>query len=188
MFLQTEQTQMKFHLGLHCFESIDLQVSSPKKVENPNHFLFVYCIFTKITVHTPLSDHLKHRMWHFIWVYTVQKVLIYKFPVKRVENPNHFLFVYCLHTPLSDHLKHIQGAQWLSGRELDSRPTGCGFEPYRRHCIVSLSKTHLSLLSTGSTQEYRPDITEKMLTGTKRIKSNKLFMALVVLKEMVFIE
>ena len=30
---------------------------------------------------------------------------------------------------------------------------GCGFEPHRHHCVVSLSKTHLSLLSTGSTQE-----------------------------------
>ena len=28
-----------------------------------------------------------------------------------------------------------------------------GFEPHRRHCIVSLNKAHLSLLSTGSTQE-----------------------------------
>ena len=33
-------------------------------------------------------------------------------------------------------------AQWLSGRVLDSRPTGCGFEPHRCHCIVPLSKTH----------------------------------------------
>ena len=31
------------------------------------------------------------------------------------------------------------GAQWLSGRVLDSRPRGRGFEPHRRH----LSKTHL---------------------------------------------
>ena len=30
----------------------------------------------------------------------------------------------------------------------------CGFEPHRRHCIVSLGKTPLSLLSTGSTQAY----------------------------------
>ena len=35
-----------------------------------------------------------------------------------------------------------EGAQWLSGRVLDSRPRGCGLEPHRRHCIVSLSKTH----------------------------------------------
>ena len=28
------------------------------------------------------------------------------------------------------------GAQWLSGRVLDSRSRGCGFEPQQRHCIV----------------------------------------------------
>ena len=33
-------------------------------------------------------------------------------------------------------------AQWLSGRVLDSRPRGQGFKPHRRHCVVSLSKTH----------------------------------------------
>ena len=58
------------------------------------------------------------------------------------------------------------GAQRLSGRVLDSRPRGRGFEPHRHHCVVSLSKTHLSLLSTGSTQEDRQDITETWLTGT----------------------
>ena len=40
-----------------------------------------------------------------------------------------------------------------SGRVIDLRPRGCGFKPHRRHIVVSLSKTHLSLLSTGSTQE-----------------------------------
>ena len=34
------------------------------------------------------------------------------------------------------------GAQWLGGRGLDLRPRGQGFETLRRHCIVSLSKTH----------------------------------------------
>ena len=33
-----------------------------------------------------------------------------------------------------------EGAQWLSGRVLDSRPKGRGFEPHWRHCVVSLSK------------------------------------------------
>ena len=47
----------------------------------------------------------------------------------------------------------MQGAQWLNGRVLDLRPKGRGFEPHRRHWVVSLSKTQLSLLSTGSTQE-----------------------------------
>ena len=30
----------------------------------------------------------------------------------------------------------------LSGRVLDLRQRGCGFEPHRRHCVVPLSKTH----------------------------------------------
>ena len=39
-------------------------------------------------------------------------------------------------------------AQRLCGRVLDLRPRGSGHEP---HCVVSLSQTHLSLLSNGST-------------------------------------
>ena len=34
----------------------------------------------------------------------------------------------------------IKGAQWLSGRVLDLRLKGCGFEPLRRHCIVVLEQ------------------------------------------------
>ena len=33
-----------------------------------------------------------------------------------------------------------EGAQWLSGRVLDSRPKGHGFEPHRRHYIVVLEQ------------------------------------------------
>ena len=33
-----------------------------------------------------------------------------------------------------------QGAQWLSGRVLDSRPKERGFEPHRRHCVVVLEQ------------------------------------------------
>ena len=40
-----------------------------------------------------------------------------------------------------------------SGKVLDSGPRGRRFEPHLRHCVMSLSKTHLSLLSTGSIQE-----------------------------------
>ena len=32
------------------------------------------------------------------------------------------------------------GAQWVSGRVLDSRPKGRGFEPHRRHCVVVLEQ------------------------------------------------
>ena len=35
---------------------------------------------------------------------------------------------------------NVEGAQLLSGRVLDSRPKGRGFEPHRRHCIVVLEQ------------------------------------------------
>ena len=34
----------------------------------------------------------------------------------------------------------VKGVQWLSGRVLDSRPKGRGFEPHRRHCVVVLEQ------------------------------------------------
>ena len=34
----------------------------------------------------------------------------------------------------------VKGAQWLSGRVLDSRPKGSGFEPHRCHCVVVLEQ------------------------------------------------
>ena len=37
-------------------------------------------------------------------------------------------------------MKQREGAQWLSGRVLDSRPKGSGFEPHRRHCVVVLEQ------------------------------------------------
>ena len=50
---------------------------------------------------------------------------------------------------------------------LDSRPKGRGFEPHRRHCVVSLSKNinpSLVLVHPGKT---RPFITERLLMGSK---------------------
>ena len=34
----------------------------------------------------------------------------------------------------------IEGAQWLSGRVLDSRPKGREFEPHRHHCVMVLEQ------------------------------------------------
>ena len=42
--------------------------------------------------------------------------------------------------------QEVSGAQWLSGRVLDLRQRGRGFEPHRRHCVVSLSKNITSSL------------------------------------------
>ena len=41
-------------------------------------------------------------------------------------------------------LIRVLGAQWLSGRVLDLRPRGHGFEPPGVTALWSLSKTHLS--------------------------------------------
>ena len=53
-----------------------------------------------------------------------------------------------------------QGGQWLSGRVLDSRPSGRGFEPHRRHCVNSLSKKIKPSLVLVQPRKTRPFITE----------------------------
>ena len=49
---------------------------------------------------------------------------------------------YCQAKKVLYTLTKYEGVQWLSGRVLDSRSKGCGFKPHRRHCVMSLSKTH----------------------------------------------
>ena len=60
-----------------------------------------------------------------------------------------------------------KGAQWPSGRVLDSRPKGRGFQPHRRHCVVSLSKNINPSLVLVQPRKTRPFITEKLLMGRK---------------------
>ena len=52
-------------------------------------------------------------------------------------------------------------AQWFSGRVLESRLTGRGFEPHRRHCVVSLSKNINPSLVLVQARKTRPYIAEK---------------------------
>ena len=59
------------------------------------------------------------------------------------------------------------GAQWLSGRVLDSRPKGRGFEPHRRHCVVSLSKNINPSLVLVQPRKTCLFITERLLMGRK---------------------
>ena len=54
-----------------------------------------------------------------------------------------------------------------SGRVLDSRPKGRGFEPHRRHCVVSLSKNIKPSLVLVQHRKTRPFITERLLMGRK---------------------
>ena len=60
-----------------------------------------------------------------------------------------------------------KGAQWLSGRVLDSIPKGRGFEPHRRHCVVSLSKNINPSLVLVQPRKTPPFITERLLMGRK---------------------
>ena len=60
-----------------------------------------------------------------------------------------------------------KGAQWLSGRVLDSRRKGRGLEPHRRHCVVSLSKNINPSLVLVQPRKTRPFIAERLLMGRK---------------------
>ena len=44
------------------------------------------------------------------------------------------------HRPTHGTMNKKMGAQWLSGRVLDSRPRGHRFEPHWHHCVVVLEQ------------------------------------------------
>ena len=69
--------------------------------------------------------------------------------------------------------KKKMGAQWLNGRVLDSIPRGRGFEPHRRHCVVSLSKNINPSLVLVQPRKTRPFITERLLMGRKESNQTK---------------
>ena len=66
------------------------------------------------------------------------------------------------------------GAQWLSGRVLDSRLKGREFKPHRRHCVVSLSKNINPSLVLVQPRKTRPFITERLLIGRKELNQTKI--------------
>ena len=85
-----------------------------------------------------------------------------------------------LNTPI------LEGAQWLSGRVLDSRPKGRRFEPHRRHCVVSLSKNINPSLVLVQPRKTRPFITERLLMGRKESnQTNKKHPSLSQQRQMV---
>ena len=63
--------------------------------------------------------------------------------------------------------KIFRGAHWLSGRAFDSRPRRHGFEPHRRHCVVSLSKNINPSLVLVQPRKTCPFIIERLLMGRK---------------------
>ena len=68
----------------------------------------------------------------------------------------------------------IVGAQFLSGRVLNSRPRGFRFKPHMHHCFVSLSKNIYPSLVLVQSRKTHPFITERLLMGCKESdKTNK---------------
>ena len=62
---------------------------------------------------------------------------------------------------------NLKGAQWPSGRVLDSRLRGGGFEPHRRRCVVPLSKNINPSLVLVQPRKTRPFLTKRLLMGRK---------------------
>ena len=69
-------------------------------------------------------------------------------------------------------LAHV-GAQRLSGRVLDSRMRGRGFESHHRHCVVSLSKNINPSLVLVQPRKNHPYITERLLMVRKEPNQTK---------------
>ena len=63
----------------------------------------------------------------------------------------------------------------LSGRVLDSRPKGRGFEPHWCHCVVSLSKSINPSLVLVQPRKTRPCLTERLLMERKESKQTNSF-------------
>ena len=75
----------------------------------------------------------------------------------------------------------LPGAQWLSGRVFDSKPKGRGFEPHRRHCVVSLSKNINPSLVLVQPRKTRPFIAERLLMGRKESNQTNKFVYCILL-------
>ena len=67
----------------------------------------------------------------------------------------------------------LLGAQWLSGRVLDLRPRGCGFEPHRRHNVVVLDQDTFILTSLVQPRKTRPCLTERLVMVCKESNQTK---------------
>ena len=97
---------------------------------------------------------------------------------KMFENKDFFFLLYIAQML---YLSHV-GAQWLNGRVLDSRPRGRGFEPHRRHCVVSLSKNINPSLALVQPRKTGPFITERLLMGreeSNQTNKQKIYLMLI---------
>ena len=84
-------------------------------------------------------------------------------PINTIPRSDHCQ----IHIPALNTILRSDHAQWLSGRVLDLRPRGRGFEPHWHHWVVSLSKNINPSLVLVQPRKTRPFITERLLMGRK---------------------
>ena len=74
-------------------------------------------------------------------------------------------------------LYEIEGGQRLSGRVLDSRLRGSGFDPQGRHCVVVLEQDTFILAEYwfNPGRPTRPCLAERLLMGRKESNQTNLY-------------
>ena len=92
-------------------------------------------------------------------------------------NNSHLFFSYDVFISYDVQMLIFLGVQWLSGRVLDSRPRGRGFEPHLRHCDVSLSKSINPSLVLVQPRKTRPCLNKRLLIGRKESNQTKIFLS-----------
>ena len=111
------------------------------------------------------------RRYTYMFVQTKVKPYSSKLLHTRVKPKGELTKNVCsgIHETLNRQGKHLTQARVreLSGKELDSRPRGRGFEPQRPFSVVSLSKNINPSFILVQPRKTRPFITEILLMGRK---------------------
>ena len=72
-----------------------------------------------------------------------------------------------------------------SGSVVECLTSDRGFEPHRRHCVVSLSKNINPSLVLVQPRKTRPFITERLLMGRKESNQTKIILCMLATKDLV---
>ena len=104
-------------------------------------------------------------IYHSVTIHLPGK--FYRFDQKLCTHKLHYTHTQGLFWAIQHFQQIFKGAQWLSGRVLDSRQRGRGFEPHWLHCVVSLSKNINPSLVLVQPRKTHPLITERLLIGYK---------------------
>ena len=127
--------------ALKCFNPQDAmfngknpELTKRMSGENLTTFRFPFHFIEQFSVHFALRVD-RHVYFRYSKNSHFSTLRYTAFPLTRLRHTMHILGG----VRLLIHKNQI-GAQWLSGRVLNSRPKGRGFEPHRCHCVVVLEQ------------------------------------------------